>query len=62
MELSKEYFDEQIKKLATKADINELARMVNEGFEDLQQRLDVKERVERLENEMKKIKDALHVS
>ena len=31
-QLTKEYFDEQLKKLATKQDIDELARITNAGF------------------------------
>jgi hypothetical protein len=38
-----------------------LARMIQAGFEDIQQRLDVTDRVKQLEKDMKKIKDALRV-
>ena len=41
--------------------LESLARMIQAGFEDLQQRLDVNDRIEKLEKEMKKIKEALHV-
>ena len=70
MELSKEHFDKAIKGLATKddlkglaskTDIEELARMVSSGFEDLRKRMDVRDRVIKLEGDMKKIKDALHI-
>ncbi|PYS45575.1 MAG: hypothetical protein DMF68_21950 [Acidobacteria bacterium] len=66
----------ELEKFATKADLEKqtqylmayssdqiegLARMVNDGFVDLQGRLDVKERVVKLERELKKIKEALQV-
>ena len=41
--------------------IESLARMIQAGFEDMQQRLDVNERIKMLEKDVKKIKDALHV-
>lgn len=75
MELTKEHFDQALKGLATKTDLEatendlaetitaterrlmkhsgelqeELARMVSNGFADVQKRLDVKERIERHE-------------
>ena len=38
-----------------------LARMVQEGLSDVQARLDLGDRVEKLERELKKIKEALSV-
>ena len=67
---------DDLKKLATKDElakqtqllmahisdqIEGLARMVQAGFMDLQERLDVNERVVKLEREIKKIKEALNV-
>lgn len=46
------YSDQQIEKLAA---------MVAEGFEELRTLLDVRERVEKLEKEIRKIKEAAHV-
>src|SRR5689334_21516563 len=61
-ELSKEYFDQALKNLASKDDlkplatlqdvreaVEELARTTNSGFEDVQRRLDVTERVQKIE-------------
>lgn len=39
----------------------ELARMVAQGFDELKQELDVRERVVKLESDMTRIKEALHV-
>jgi hypothetical protein len=69
MELTQEYFNEQIKNLATKTDIreavDELARITNSGFEDIQQRLDVTERVHNIETTLArkfaKLEEALHI-
>jgi hypothetical protein len=69
MELTQEYFDEQIKNLATKTDIreavDELARITNSGFEDIQQRLDVTERVQKIETTLERkfarLEEALHI-
>jgi hypothetical protein len=54
MELTQEYFDQQLKSLATKADIEELVRMVNDNFDDMRTRLDVTDRVQTLEQVMHK--------
>jgi hypothetical protein len=84
MELTQEYFDQMIAKLATKEDITvirkdldaqsrdlkahaeelqaELARMVHEGFTDMQERLDVNVRVKKLESDMRELRNALHLS
>lgn len=40
----------------------ELARMVSDGFEDLQRRLDVRELVQSHERKLKKIEEALHIT
>ena len=65
MELTKEYFDKQIGKLATKEDlqqeIGELAGMIARRFDEVEKKLDVREEVERLKGQMKKVWDALHL-
>jgi flagellar motility protein MotE (MotC chaperone) len=67
-ELSKEYFDqrldEQTKQLKAYADqqTEKLAVMVADGFEEVKELLDVRERVKHLEADMQKIKEALHIS
>jgi hypothetical protein len=76
-ELSKEYFDQKLKSLATKEDLEaqtrelksytdqqteKLAVMVADGFEEVKELLDVRERVKHLESDMQKIKEALHIS
>lgn len=73
-QLTQERFEqiltEKLAPLATKEDVHrevregveELARMVSTGFEDVQRRLDVVERVQRLETDMHKIKEALHIT
>ena len=72
-ELTKEYFEQhladKLAPLATKQDIREaveeLARITNSGFEDIQQRLDVTERVRKIETiierKFNKLEDALHI-
>ena len=40
----------------------ELARMVKNGFDDVLERLDVRQRVERLETDMSKIKNSLLIN
>lgn len=79
MELTQEYFDSVVKNLATKDDIkplatksdvtdavDELARVVGEGFlaerQYLEERLDVRERVQQIETDLRRIKTALHIS
>lgn len=76
-ELSKEYFDKKLDTLATKQDIEaqtkelktytdqqveKLATMVADGFEEVKELLDVRERVKQLESDMHKIKEALRIS
>ena len=52
------------KKIITRIDEaqEELARMTKSGFDDVLERLDVKERVQKLEKEMISIQTALHLS
>jgi len=67
-ELTKEYFEQKLE--AQTIDLKahaeglqaELARMVSDGFEDLQRRLDVREIVETHERKLKKIEEALHIT
>jgi hypothetical protein len=74
MELSKEHFDEIIATLATRADlkglatkqdiseaVEELARITNGGFEDIQQRLDVTSKIQVFERKFEKLEEALHI-
>jgi hypothetical protein len=77
-ELTKEYFDQVVKglatinalhtavaPLATKQDVREgveeLARMVAEGFEDVQHRLDVQQLIQAHERKFQKLEEALHI-
>lgn len=78
--LTKEYFDRQLKILASKDDLftakkdlgkqidklseqnDNLAGMVQRELLAMNRKLDVKERVERLEHDMYLIKQALHIS
>ena len=75
MELTKEHFDRIVKGLATKEDlkplatkedvregVEELARMVSGGFDDIRERLDVRDRVTKVEAQMQKIGEALHLT
>lgn len=74
--VSRRDFSDQIKKLSTKEDIlstkedilfstkkdiEELARITSKGFEDVIKRLDVRERVEKLERQMETVKGALNL-
>jgi len=78
MELTKEFFEQTVGNLATKADlkglatkqdireaVEELARITNSGFEDIQQRLDVTEKVQKIETTIErkfaKLEEALHI-
>jgi len=74
MELTQEYFDrkfteidnrfdQQSKELKAYADqqTEKLAAMVADGFEEVKELLDVRERVKHLETDMQKIKEALHI-
>ena len=74
MELTKEHFDRALTDLATKDDlqkavaplatgeqVEELARMVSSGFEDIQNRLDVREKVIAFERKFQRLEEALHI-
>jgi hypothetical protein len=61
-DLTKEYFDKQLMNLATKKDISELARITADGFADLQKRLDVTERMGKIERRMESIENAINLS
>lgn len=56
-------FDQQTKELKAYADqqTEKLAAMVADGFEEVKELLDVRERVKHLESDMHKIKEALHI-
>jgi len=64
-DLTKEYFDTRLHKLQSdlESKIEEeshfLARITNERFDDLKKELDVRSRVERLEKDHLRIKQAL---
>jgi hypothetical protein len=72
-ELTREYFEQhladKLSPLATKQDVRaaveELARITNSGFEDIQQRLDVTERMHKIETTIErkftKLEEALHI-
>lgn len=73
-QLSEERFEqilnEKLAPLATKEDVHrevqegveELARMVAEGFNDIRERLDVRERLATVEKKLHKMEEALHIS
>jgi hypothetical protein len=74
MELTKEYLDQALGGLATKADlvkamallatseqVEDLARMVADGFEDTRRRLDVTAQIEIFEHKFQKLEEALHI-
>jgi hypothetical protein len=75
-DLTKEYFEQQISKLATKELLeaqtkelkahaealqSELARMVADGFEDVQRRLDVRDLIDAHDRKFQKLEEALHI-
>lgn len=61
---------EDLKSLATKEDlhrevrdaVDQLARMVSAGFDDIRERIDVRDRVTKVEAKLEKIGEALHIS
>lgn len=57
-------FDQQTKELKSYTDqqAEKLAAMVANGFEEVKELLDVRERVKHLEADMQKIKETPHVS
>ena len=68
--LTKEYFDQRMTGIDRRFDavekkiedeIHGLAIMTAKGFDDLAKRLDVRDRVEKLENKMTKVETALNV-
>ena len=65
-QLTKEHFDAQLKKLATKqalkTEIDQLAGMVQRRFDDVERKLDVLVRVEKNERDIRTIKQALHLT
>lgn len=68
-QLTEERFEqilsEKLKPLATRQDvregIEELARMVNDGFDDMRERLDVTEQLHSFERKFQKLEEALHI-
>ena len=64
-QLTKEHLDKaldtQTKELKahTEKEVAELARMVNEGFDTVQQQLDVREEVEKLKGQMQQVRQAI---
>jgi hypothetical protein len=71
-ELTREYFEQHLKeqlgaqtselKAYAREQTEELARMVSSGFDDIRDRLDVRERVVRVENGLQRIAKELHIS
>lgn len=68
MDLTKEVLEQTIqaseKRIISRIDEaqEELARMTKTGFDDVLDRLDVKERVQKLENQLAELRTALHLS
>lgn len=78
MELTKEYFDEQLKKLATKEDLKaqtkemedytdqvaaSILESLDAGFQRVHRRLDARDkRIEHVEGDLKEMKEALNLS
>ena len=68
-ELTQEYLDKSLKNLPTKQDlkdaVEDLARIVNDGFDSqqkyLEEKLDVRDRMAIIEKDMARIKEALHI-
>lgn len=65
--LTTKYLDQKLKtqteelKYHTEEQIAELAGMVKKGFDSLEEKLDVRQKVEKLEHQMKQIREALHL-
>jgi hypothetical protein len=57
-----EILTEKLAPLATKEQIDELARMTKHGFDDVLERLDVRERVTRVEGNLQRIATELHIT
>jgi hypothetical protein len=68
-QLTEERFEqiltEKLAPVATKQDVREgveeLARLVSAGFEDIQQRLDVTAQIQSFERKFQKLEEALHI-
>ena len=62
-QLTKEHFDAQLKKLATKedlkAEIAQLAGMVQRGFQEMSRKLDVREDVDKLKHQMRQVRQSI---
>ena len=65
-DLTKEYFEKQLGKLATKEDLKDevanLAGMVSRRFDEVEKKLDVRAEVDQLKVQMKKVWDALNIA
>jgi len=65
--LTTKYLDQKLKaqtkelKNHTEEQVAELAGMVKKGFDNLEEKLDVRQKVEKLEHQMKQIHEALHL-
>ncbi len=56
-DLTKEYFDEKIEQ-----EVGQLATIVARRFDELEKKLDLREEVDRLKTQMKKVWDALNIA
>lgn len=65
--LTTKYLDQKLKaqtkelKHHTEEQVAELAGMVKKGFDSLEEKIDVRQKVEKLEHQMKQIREALHL-
>jgi phosphoribosylaminoimidazole (AIR) synthetase len=65
--LTKEYFDQRLNEVQVEIkreiqkEVHNLATITAGGFEDIIKRLDVRDRVEKLETKMSKVETALNV-
>jgi len=64
-QLTEERFEqiltEKLAPLATKEQIEDLARMTSRGFEDVLERLDVTTQIKTFERKFQKLEEALHI-
>ena len=66
--LTKEYFDIKLDKLEknlkqhTEQEITELAGMVSRRFDEVEKKLDLREEVDKLKVQMKKVWEALNIA
>jgi hypothetical protein len=62
---SRDELHKAVAPLATRQDVREgveeLARMVSTGFEDIQARLDVREQMKTFERKFERLEEALHI-